>query len=58
MKEYVSPSVEVILFESDILASNNSQVCNCSAIQYDNNTSLMDGCEATTYGFIEIGNHY
>ena len=58
MKNYVSPSVEVILFEDNILAANTSEVCNCSAVQYENNTSLIEGCEATTYGYIEIGNHY
>ena len=59
MKNYVSPSVEVILFEDNILAANTSQqVCNCSAVQYKDNHSLTEQCEATTFGYIEIGNNY
>lgn len=59
MKQYVSPTIEFISFEHEIsIQTNDSTTCNCSAEQYDNNTSLVDGCEVTTYAFNEMGSYY
>lgn len=59
MKEYVSQSVEVIAFEEEISTTiAQSRRCNCQAQQYKDDHSLNEGCELTSYGFIEIGDHY
>ena len=61
MRKYDSPKAEFIAFENDVMMGSvpeSQEVCNCEAEQYDNNTSLLEGCDMTSYGFIEIGNHY
>lgn len=60
LKGYEKPKASLLEFEKDVFTenTNSSQTCNCQAEQASDNASLQDGCEVTSYGFIEVGDHY
>ncbi len=55
MKEYVSPTVELISFGEGRISTEASNQCNCIAARWNYEEYDWDHCTVTTGDYSEIG---